>query len=118
MTIKKHNKFIPFLLLAILFLSCTTQNIIKESAIKYVSLVKKEFNKTNSKKIDVFIERSKIKKKYYEIGIIKTVGQPLIEKIITETAVKGGHAIIKNGNDYIIIRYFETDSKSQKGSMT
>jgi len=115
--IKKQNKLLLVIILSGLLYGCANTSV-KDSAFQYVPLGEKKFDKTQVEEIKVFKDRSQIKDKYFEIGIIKTVGDPNTDKITIEAAVRGAHAIIKNGNDYIIIRYYGVEDKKKDDKLT
>lgn len=117
MIVKKQNKLFLVIILAGLIYGCANTSV-RDFAFQYVPLVEDKFDKTQEEEIEVFKNRSQIKDKYFEIGIIKTVGKPNIDKITIEAAVKGAHAIIKNGNDYIIIRYYGAEDKKKDDKLT
>lgn len=55
--------------------------------------------------IKVFNSRLDIPEKYLEIGTIKFQGIPIIDKIQQLAAEKGADAVIKDANNFILIKY-------------
>jgi hypothetical protein len=55
--------------------------------------------------IKVFNSRLDIPNKYSEIGTIKFQGTPIIERIKELASTKGADAVIKDSNNFILIKY-------------
>ena len=69
---------------------------------------------TRSLELKIYDSRLEIPKKYYEIGTIKYEGMVSEQEIKNIAAEKGAMAIVKDDNNYVLIRYY-TD-KMEKGN--
>lgn len=106
----------PFLLIIFLIIiaSCSpplpfTTNIIMFDKEVYAS--------THSADIKVFYSRLDIPSKYVEIGTIKFTGEPIIEDIKRLASEKGADAVIKDANNFILIKY-KTEQQEEKSNET
>lgn len=99
-----------FCTLLLLQVGCRTK-IVEDTGFLYVNLLGMSFNPTQEKLIEIFTDRKAITKKYYEIGILKS-NIERTDLIIKNAAAKyGAEAVIKDGLNYIIIRYSLDEKK-------
>lgn len=84
------------------FISCT-HKISPE--LKYISFDKVNYSTTIPNEIKIFKSRFELPEKFYEIGAIKFRGEPDMQSILEMAAKHGGMALIKEGNNYVLIRY-------------
>lgn len=78
---------------------------------------KEIYNPTNPKDIEVYTSRLNIPNKYFEIGTIKYQGEPIMETIKQSAASKGADALIKDANNFILIKY-KIDQQEEKSNET
>ena len=77
---------------------------------------KKIYSPTNSQDISIFNSRLDIPQKFIEIGTIKYQGVPDLEQIKILAAKKGANAILKDANNYILIKYYLEKEKNDEES--
>lgn len=75
------------------------------------------YSKTNPDDIEVYTSRLDIPNKYFEIGTIKFQGSPDMEIIKKSAADKGADAVIKDANNFILIKY-KIEKQEQKSNET
>lgn len=84
--------------------------------LEYISYFDKPFPKTEADIIVIYSSRLKLPEKFYEIGVIKnTIGhtENEIEKLAKS---KGADALIRDGENYVLIKYInKKEKKNEKG---
>jgi len=83
------------------FYSCAPS----QSFISYISFDKVYYPPTQKENIKILKSRLELNVPYKEIGVIKLEGEPKIEDVVTMAAEHGALAIIKEGNNYILMIY-------------
>jgi hypothetical protein len=78
---------------------------------------KEIYTPTMVNNIKIYEARLEIPDKYYDIGTIKFQGEPIIAKILEIASEKGADAVIKEFNNFILIR-FKTHPKENQSNET
>lgn len=78
---------------------------------------KEIYNPTNPIDIKVYTTRLDIPNKYFEIGTIKFQGSPDMEIIKKSAADKGADAVIRDANNFILIKY-KTEKQKENSDET
>lgn len=93
----------PFLLIIFLIIiaSCNPPPFTTD----IIMFDKEIYKPTIASDIKIFNSRLDIPNKYSEIGTIKFQGNPIIEQIQNLAAEKGADAVIKDANNFILIKY-------------
>lgn len=78
---------------------------------------KETYAPTNAADIKVYNSRLDIPNKYLEIGTIKFQGEPIMEVVKQSAALKGADAVIKDANNFILIK-FKTEHQEEKSNET
>lgn len=96
-----YKQFLFILYFLLFAFSCApppfTTNVIMFDTTTYKS--------TSPNKIVVYNSRLDIPNKYIEFGTIKFTGEPIIEDIKRLASEKGADAVIKDANNFILIKY-------------
>jgi len=106
----KNKYFFFFILISFVILGCNPKISKKSYDVIMYSNVK--YEKTNVKDILVVGSRLKIKKKFFEIGVIKIYERIDLDLIKNIAAEKGANIIVDDSNkNFTLIRYKNQDQK-------
>jgi hypothetical protein len=96
------KQFLLIIYFLLILLSCTPH---PPFATDVIMFEKEIYSSTNPDDIEVYTSRLDIPNKYFEIGTIKYQGVPIMEKIKSTAASKGADAVIKDANNFVLIKY-------------
>jgi len=97
-----------FSFIVVIFWGCSTSELIKTSVIMFDNV---KYTKTVPVNIKIYYSRLEVPGKYFEIGVIKTNVNPELERLQNLAALKGAMAIIREDDNYILIRFFNNKKK-------
>jgi len=108
--VKKYYQIPLILLFAFTFISCSVAT--KTTTPYLIKFDNKNYIPTRVSEIIIYSSRIDIPQKYIEIGTIKFEGEVDILQIKDMAAKNGASALLKEGNNYILLFY--TDQKKGK----
>ena len=104
----------PFLLILFSYFLLIACSSAKETFTTTVIMFDKEvYEPTHSVDIKVFSSRLDIPNKYVELGTIKFTGEPIIDQIKQLASDKGADAVIRDANNFILIKYKTEQQKEE-----
>jgi len=100
---KKYYHILLTLIFAFTLISCSVSKPIIPPAYDLIKFDSKDYSPTNADEIIIYSSRINIPQKYVEIGTIKFTGEVDVNKIKQLAATNGADALLKEGNNYILI---------------
>lgn len=97
-----YKQFLLIIYFLLFIISCTTPPPFSSDIIMFDTEI---YKPTHPKDIQVYSSRLDIPNKYSEIGTIKFQGEPIMETIKQSAASKGADAVIRDANNFILIKY-------------
>lgn len=109
---KKYFQILLVLLFAFTLISCSASKPVIPSTYDLIKFDSKIYPPTYSDEIIIYTARINIPQKYMEIGTIKFGGKVDMNKIKELAAKNGADALLKEGNNFILL--FFTDKMKGK----
>jgi hypothetical protein len=114
---KKYFQISPILLFAFTLISCSVSKTVIPPTYDLIKFDSKNYSPTNPAEIIKYSARIDIPEKYVEIGTIKFKGEVDMNKIKELAAQNGANALLKEGNNYILL-FFSEKKEGQKDAKT
>ena len=109
-----HVHFLFILLFASTLISCSVVTSVAPHLIKFDN---NNYPATNANSIVIYAARIDIPRKYLEIGTIKFEGEVDIPKVKEIASKNGANALLKEGNNYILL-FFSDQEEGKKDAKT
>ena len=90
-------------------LTCCTPTIM------FIPFDSNEYSEVNSDEIEIYNNRLEIGSKYDEIGILKVKGKINPDIVRAHAGKHGAEAVVKDGKNYILIKYQKVDTETIGG---
>ena len=113
----KYFHTLIVLLFTFSLISCSPSKPFIPPSYDLIKFDSKEYSPTNADEIIVYSARINIPQKYVEIGTIKFTGEVDMNKIKEIAAQNGADALLKEGNNYILL-FFSEQKEGKKDVKT
>jgi len=114
---KKYFHILLVLLFAFTLISCSVSKPFIPPSYDLIKFDSKNYSPTYANEIIIYSARIDIPEKYVEIGTIKFEGEVDITKIKELAAQNGADALLKEGNNYILL-FFSEKREGKKDDKT
>ena len=114
---KKYFQILPVLLFAFTLISCSVSKPVIPPTYDLIKFDSKNYSPTNPAEIIIYSARIDIPQKYVEIGTIKFTGEVEIQQLKDLASKNGANALLKEGNNYILL-FFSEKKEGQKDAKT
>ncbi len=115
--IKKYFQILLVLLFAFTLISCSASKPVIPPSYDLIKFDSKNYSPTDANEIIIYSTRIDIPQKYIEIGTIKFEGEIEIIKVKEMAAQNGANALLKEGNNYILL-FFSEQKEGKKDDKT
>lgn len=114
---KKYFLILLVLLFAFTLISCSVSKPVIPPSYDLIKFDSKNYSPTDANEIIIYSSRIDIPQKYVEIGTIKFEGEVDITKIKELAAKSGANALLREGNNYILL-FFSEQKEGKKDAKT
>lgn len=114
---RKYFKILSVLLFAFTLISCSVSKPVIPPTYNLIKFDSKDYSPTNADEIIIYSARIDIPQKYLEIGTIKFTGKVDMNEIKELAAKNGADALLKEGNNYLLL-FFSEKKEGKKDDKT
>ena|SRR4030066_211255 len=114
---KKYYHILLSQIFAFTLISCSVSESFIPTSYDLIKFDSKNYPPTNVEEIIIYSERIDIPQQYIEIGTIKFTGKVDINKIKELASQNGANALLKEGNNYILL-FFSEQREGKKDEKT